>query len=191
MRQLKVGAFSILFATALGGIGSAQAGSTPMADTRVHAVLQGSSVGKAFGQAWHRSDMYDAAHFRDHFRMYLRVRRRTADPSLLANADDRATLLGTLTRNGVAYAECVFSRVADRDIDFIPDDRRFLDFGVATENIGGDTKAPRGTCDTDLSSPGVQRGVPDVQASDVLSVTILGGPSAGLAVAQGTFAAAQ
>lgn len=180
---------NLLMGLALTGIATATAWADPTANTRVHAVLKGATKGVAFGQSWHRGEIFDAEHFRDHFRLYLRVKKKNADPSLAPEAVKSAELVATLSRNGTAYAECILAGIVDRDPDFIPDSRRLLDFGFAVTNLGGDVKAPKGTCDTDLSTAQVQRGVPDVQAGDAVSVRLVGGPSNGQVVASGSFEA--
>jgi hypothetical protein len=180
---------NLLLGLTLTGLTASAAWADPTTATRVHAVLKGSTKGVAFGQAWHRGEIFDASHFRDHFRVYLRVKRKNADPSLDPDAVKSAELAATLSRNGTAYAECILTAIVDRDPDFIPDARRLLDFGVAVTNLGGDVKAPKGTCDTDLSSAFVQRGVPDVQAGDEVSVRLVGGPGDGQVLATGSFEA--
>jgi len=179
----------LLLSLTLGTLASASAWADSSPATRIHAVLKGDTRGVAFGQAWHRSDVFDASHFRDHFRLYLRVKRRNADPSQDPDAVRSGELVATLSRNGTAYAECILVRIIDRDPDFIPESRRFLDFGAAVTNLGGDVKAGRGTCDTDLSNAYVQRGVPGVAAGDGVSVRLVGGPSDGQVLASGEFLA--
>ena len=168
-----------------------QIGSAALADnsglTRVIANVKGAQPGVAFGQARHRDEVFSAGYFRNHFRMFLRIRKRNADPSLTPDAVNSAALVATLSRGGTPFAECILDRIVDRDQDFIPDAKRW-DFGVAVTNLSGDLKAPRGTCDTDLSTASVQRGVPDAQAGDTVSVRLVGGSNDGKVVADGTFA---
>ena len=182
----------LLLSAILAGVGSVPAwaeNTTPPPDpSRVLAVLKGDGKPAPFGRAVHREEVFDESHFRDHFRMFLRVPKKRADPSLMQDALKSAQLVATLSRNGTPYAECVLVHIVDRDPDFIPDNRRWVDFGVHVVNLGGDVKAPRGTCDTDLSNLGVQRGVPDVQVSDSISVRLVGGSNNGQVLAQGIFA---
>jgi hypothetical protein len=177
---------NLIFATGI----AIQLGATVEAHdrSRVRATVQGDQPGIAIGQAWQRSEVFDAAYYRDHFRMYLRIRRKNADPSLTPDAVRGGQLVAALARGGTPYSECILSRIVDRDPDFMPDLRR-LDFGVAVENVSGDVKAPRGTCDTDLSTASVQRGVPNVLAGDTVAVRLVGGGATGQTVAQGSFAA--
>jgi hypothetical protein len=99
-----------------------------------------------------------------------------------------------LTRNTVDYAECTLDfdviaqeleiedgqTVLANEAEFAIDIRNQLKKGHLVVRVG------KGTCDVDLTTPGVQAGVPVVQSGDIATVTLVDPSEASLAPASRT-----
>jgi len=115
---------------------------------------------------------------------------RIVDAATAQAADVRVIL----TRNNVDYAECAldFDVIAQelemehgqtvlvREAEFAVDIRNQLKKGNLVVRVG------KGTCDVDLTTPGVQAGVPVVQSGDTATVTLVDPGEAALAPASRT-----
>lgn len=80
-----------------------------------------------------------------------------------------ATLTLSLSRSGVAYAECDFDLKSFKANN---NGRRIAGYKIEVANRAGVIQSRYGICDVDLASAGIQSGVPAVQAGDVAAVKI-------------------
>lgn len=83
-------------------------------------------------------------------------------------ASQEATLVLTLSRAGVAYAECDFDWMAlTRKAGTIS-----AKYKIQIYNRGGVVQERAGLCDIDLTTAGAQSGTPTIQRGDTATVTI-------------------
>lgn len=79
-----------------------------------------------------------------------------------------ATLTLSLSRAGVAYAECDLDPKSFKR----KGSRRLAEYKVEVADRGGLIQAHQGICDVDLATPGMQSGVPATQTGDAAAVRI-------------------
>ena len=76
----------------------------------------------------------------------------------------------TLSKKGVAYAHCTLAFDASSDDSARDDSALFAEFKLDLRSQNAKTSAKKGTCDTDLSTEGIQSGIPAITRGDTLTI---------------------
>ncbi len=120
----------------------------------------------------------DAIPERDRFKISVEIPIPSAGlgittPEQAASADVRAIL----SRNGTPYAECFLAFDNNTDDDGSDDDANRAQYKVDVEELQVKSRALRrqrkGRCDIDLGAVDVQVGIPNVEAGDVVTATVV------------------
>lgn len=85
------------------------------------------------------------------------------------SAAQDATLTLSLGRLGVAYAECDFDLKSFKSRSNRP---AYAEYKLEVADRGGVIQTRSGICDVNLATPGIQSGIPAIQAGDTATVTI-------------------
>jgi hypothetical protein len=147
------------------------------------------------GNAEYRKQTSNGAPKQERFRTQAKVELPSAalgivDAATAGAADVRVIL----TRNTVDYAECALDfDVIDQEVEMEDGQTVIVNEAEFAVDIRNQLKkghlvvrAGKGTCDVDLTTPGVQAGVPAVQSGDTATVTLVDPSEAGLAPAART-----
>ena len=147
------------------------------------------------GSAEYRKQTNNGATKQERFRTQAKVELPSAALGIVDAATAQAADVRViLTRNNVDYAECALDfDVIDQEVE-IEDGQTVIvneaEFAVDIRNQLKKghlvVRGGKGTCDVDLTTPGVQAGVPVVQSGDTATVTLVDPSEAALAPAART-----
>jgi hypothetical protein len=131
----------------------------------------------AKGEAKHEKETRNGVIKKDEFKGKVKI---PVDPGSQLGIIDEAAAEGAdirliLSRAGADFAECrlVFDEIEEED----DDDEVQAEYKVDVRIKKGAVQAKKGVCDMDLATADIQSGVPDAQAGDVVTATLVVNPA--------------
>lgn len=129
----------------------------------------------AEGKSERKTDFKEGVMVRDRFKAMLDIPIPSEGLGILtAEEAAAAEVRVTLSRDGVAYAECTLAFAADEEEEEGDKAHFAVDIDLKVKKEVPVLNEKKGSCDTDLATNDVQAGVPDVLEGDVITATLAG-----------------
>jgi len=126
----------------------------------------------AEGQAKHKKETHKGVVKKDEFKGTVKIPFPSSALGIIdETAAEGADIRLILSRAGFDFAECFleFDEIEEED------DEVQAEYKVDVRIKKGAVQAKKGVCDVDLSTAGIQSGVPDAQADDVATARLVAG----------------
>lgn len=131
----------------------------------------------AKGKVRHQKEIRKGVLKKDEFKGNVKMRVHPASALGIVNeaSAQNADIRLVLSRNGTDFAECLlqFDELEEED----EDEEIQAVFKIHVRMKKGTVKVTKGVCDIDLGTAGTQSGVPDVQADDLATATLVRNPA--------------
>ncbi|MBZ0170448.1 hypothetical protein MELA_02953 [Candidatus Methylomirabilis lanthanidiphila] len=163
------------------GVSQAKGGS-PVSKVKVHVradlePFDTSPAPDAEGQARHHKEIRKGIIKKDEFKGMVKIPVPSPDLGITKENVEHADVRLILSRNNTDYAECrlKFHEIEAEDDD--DDGGVQAHFSIHVRTKHGVPRAKKGTCDINLATIAIDLGVPDAQAGDLATATLVTDPN--------------